>query len=65
VFLSILAMHDVRTFSVDFPFKLTLHYIRFWYGNEGGNRNNFDTKEACNEVCVEPEGKKVRNPLQY
>jgi hypothetical protein len=42
---------------------LTLHCIRFWYGNEGGNRNNFDTKEACNEVCVEPEGKKVRNSL--
>jgi hypothetical protein len=40
-----------------------MHYIRFWYGNEGGNRNNFDTKEACNEVCVEPEGKKVRNSL--
>jgi hypothetical protein len=33
--------------------------FRFWYGNEGGNRNNFETKEECNEVCVDPEGKKV------
>ena len=33
---------------------------RFWYGGTGGNRNNFDTKEACNEVCVDPVGKHVR-----
>ena len=33
---------------------------RFWYGSEGGNRNNFETKEACNEVCVDPIGKHVR-----
>ena len=32
---------------------------RFWYGGDGGNRNNFDTKEACNEICVDPIGKAV------
>ena len=30
---------------------------RFWYGGSGGNRNNFETKELCDEVCVEPEGR--------
>ena len=32
---------------------------RFWWGGEGGNRNNFLTKEDCNEVCVDPVGKSV------
>ena len=32
---------------------------RFWWGGEGGNRNNFLTKEECNEVCVDPMGKAV------
>ena len=48
---------------------------RFWWGGtvsflslvccwhcgvvQGGNRNNFDTKEECDEICVHPEGKKV------
>ena len=26
---------------------------------QGGNRNNFETKEECDEICVHPEGKKV------
>ena len=30
---------------------------RFWWGGEGGNRNNFETREECNTVCVEPTGK--------
>ena len=32
---------------------------RFWWGGEGGNRNNFLTKEECNQVCVDPMGKAV------
>ena len=34
---------------------------RFWWGGEGGNRNNFLSKEECNEVCVDPMGKAVSN----
>ena len=30
---------------------------RFYYGGDGGNRNNFLTKELCDEVCVEPVGR--------
>ena len=30
---------------------------RFYYGGAGGNRNNFLTKELCDEVCVEPVGR--------
>ena len=32
---------------------------RFYYGGAEGNRNNFLTKEDCNEVCVDPVGKSV------
>eukprot|EP00095_Tigriopus_kingsejongensis_P009815 maker-scaffold239_size242058-snap-gene-1.22 protein:Tk09815 transcript:maker-scaffold239_size242058-snap-gene-1.22-mRNA-1 annotation:"Papilin" len=34
---------------------------RFWFGggSGGGNSNNFESKELCNEVCVEPEGKEA------
>ena len=30
---------------------------RFWYGGEGGNGNNFDDKDTCDEICTEPGGK--------
>ena len=30
---------------------------RFYYGGAEGNRNNFLTKELCDEVCVEPVGR--------
>eukprot|EP00094_Tigriopus_californicus_P005670 TCALIF_05465-PA protein Name:"Similar to Ppn Papilin (Drosophila melanogaster)" AED:0.16 eAED:0.17 QI:0/0/0/0.82/0.81/0.82/34/0/2463 len=34
---------------------------RFWYGggSDDGNGNNFESKDLCNEVCVEPEGKEA------
>ena len=38
---------------------------RFWYGGEGGNRNNFETKEECNEICVDPVDKKVKLFRKY
>ena len=47
---------------------------RFWWGGEvrqrenkwqifdqGGNRNNFEAKEECDEICVRPEGKRACN----
>ncbi|XP_031341557.1 papilin isoform X1 [Photinus pyralis] len=30
---------------------------RFWYGGCDGNGNRFKSKEECNSVCIEPEGK--------
>ena len=31
---------------------------------QGGNRNNFETKEECDEICVHPEGKRVFANIQ-
>ena len=30
---------------------------KFYYGGAGGNRNNFLSKDLCDEVCVEPLGR--------
>ena len=49
-----------RNFSVRWSFDMEYGGCsRFWYGGDGGNRNNFDTKEGCNEICVDPIGKAV------
>ena len=38
---------------------LSIFFLRFWYGGTEGNRNRFETKEECDEVCVDPVGKQV------
>ena len=49
-----------RNFTVRWSFDMEYGGCsRFWYGGDGGNRNNFDTKEECNEICVDPIGKAV------
>ena len=37
--------------------KLYIKYCRFWYGGSGGNNNNFNDKETCEEICVDPIGR--------
>ena len=34
-----------------------LYLSRFWWGGSGGNENKFESKEICEEVCVDPVGK--------
>lgn len=51
-----------RNFTVRWSFDMEYGGCsRFWYGGEGGNRNNFMTKEECNEICVDPVGKAACN----
>ena len=51
-----------RTFKAVFsPFwpvlYVDLFFNRFWYGGDGGNRNNFEDRKSCDEVCVDPIGR--------
>ena len=36
---------------------LNILFLRFWFGGDEGNGNNFDDKKTCDQICTDPVGK--------
>jgi len=45
-------------FFVSFNY-LRFFSLRFFYGGEGGNGNNFEDKISCTQTCIDPVGREA------